>query len=157
MENISEHIAYSEAIHSEKAIELKLDNTPPDFVLAKMKITANIFELIRKRISEIRGKDSPIIIDSFYRSPDVNKAVGGALDSQHMRGEAIDLNVNYPDFNRADLFNLIKNEFEFDQLIYEGGTPENPAWVHVSYSSTYNRKQCLKMVMIDGHPKYQIF
>lgn len=157
MENISEHISYQEAIKSQTAIEKHIDNTPPDFILAKMKTTAEkVFEPLRKAISEIRGQDTPITINSFYRSPDLNKAVGGALDSQHTKGEAVDLNVEYPDFNKKDLFELIRNEFDFDQLIYEGGTPDNPAWVHVSYSTIKNRHEILKMVLVDGHPQYEL-
>lgn len=157
MENISAHITYQEAIHSETATEKHIDNTPPSSIVAVMSITAaKVFEPVRKRVSELRGKDSPITLNSFYRSPELNKAIGGAQDSQHTKGEAMDLNVNYPDFTRHDLFELIRKEFEFDQLIYEGGTPDNPAWVHVSYSSTHNRKQCLKMVMHDGKPTYTL-
>lgn len=157
MENISEHVSYAESIHSDTAIEKHIDNTPPDNILAKMKVTAlNVFEPIRKRVSELRCGDSPLTIDSFYRSPDLNKEVGGATGSQHMLGEAIDLNVNFPDFSREDLFELIKSEFEFDQLIFEGGTIDNPAWVHVSWSPTHNRKEVLRMVMQDGKPTYAI-
>lgn len=155
---LSVHCSFEEAIHSEKAIENNIDNTPPDGILGKMIVTANkVFEPLRKAVSEIRGQDSPIKINSFYRCPDLNKAVGGAMDSQHTKGEAMDLNVDYPDFSRKDLFNLIRNEFDFDQLIYEGGTPDNPAWVHVSYSPVKNRRECLKMVIVEGKPTYQLF
>lgn len=157
MENISEHITYEEAICSETAIEKHIDNTPTAPIIGTMKLTAGkIFEPLRKWVSELRGHDSPITINSFYRSPELNKAIGGAQDSQHTRGEAIDLNVNYPDFNKKDLFELIRTEFDFDQLIYEGGTPDDPAWVHVSYSSVHNRKECLKMVMHGGKPTYTL-
>lgn len=156
-EHISEHITYEEAIHSETATERHINNTPSESIIATMKLTAEkVFEPLRKRVGELRGQDSPITINSFYRSPELNKAIGGAQDSQHTRGEAIDLNVNYSDFNKKDLFELIRKEFDFDQLIYEGGTPDNPAWVHVSYSNTHNRKQVLKMVYRNGKPTYEL-
>lgn len=156
MENISEHITYDEATHSQTATYKGLDNTPPAAILAKMKITAEkVFEPLRAEVSRIRGVDSPITISSFYRAPLVNKAVGGAENSQHCKGEAIDLIVNYPDFNKKNLFLLVKEKFAFDQLIFEGGTPDNPAWVHVSYSDN-NRHEILQMVIENGEPTYKV-
>lgn len=158
MENISAHIGYNEAIYSETALRKGLDNNPSQEILEVMKITAmRIFEPVRAMVSEIRKVDTPIKINSFYRSTATNAAVGGATSSQHCKGEAIDLSVDYPDFTRKDLFELIRTKLDFDQLIYEGGTPENPAWVHVSFSSVKNRKECLRMVKIGGVSTYQIF
>ena len=158
MENISEHVAYNESIYSETAARKSLDNTPSLEILAVMAVTAeNVFEKIRKLVSDKRGVDSPININSFYRSTATNAAVGGATSSQHCKGEAIDMSVAYPDFNKKDLFDMIRANMDFDQLIYEGGTPDNPAWVHCSYSSTHNRKECLKMVKVNGISTYQLF
>lgn len=158
MENISEHISYNESTYSETALRKGIDNTPSPEILAVMKVTAEkIFEPLRAMVSEIRKVDSPITINSFYRSTVTNAAVGGATNSQHTKGEAIDLSVDYPDFNKKDLFELIRNNMDFDQAIYEGGTPENPAWVHVSYSSTHNRKECLRMIKVNGISTYQLF
>lgn len=158
MNNISEHISYGEATYSETAYRKSIDNTPSDEILSVMKFTAEmVFEPLRKMVSDKRGVDSPITINSFYRSTAVNVAVGGATLSQHCKGEAIDMSVDYPDFNKKDLFEMIRNNMDFDQLIYEGGTPENPAWVHCSYSSVHNRKECLRMVKVNGISTYQLF
>lgn len=155
---ISEHIGFNEAMYSETALRKGLDNTPSPEIIEVMKVTAEkIFEPLRAMVSEIRKVDTPITINSFYRSTAVNAAVGGSTSSQHCKGEAIDLSVEYPDFDKEDLFELIRAKMDFDQLIYEGGTPENPAWVHVSYSSTHNRKECLKMIKVNGVSTYQLF
>lgn len=160
MENISEHISYEEATYSETALRKGIDNTPSPEILAVMKVTAEkVFEPLRAMVSEIRGVDSPIRINSFYRSPETNEAVGGASNpiSQHTKGEAMDLNVNYPDFNKEHLFVLIKEKFPFDQLIFEGMLPDgSPAWVHVSYSSTNNRHEILQMIPVNGKPNYKL-
>jgi hypothetical protein len=158
MENISGHITYNEAIYSETALRKGIDNTPTQEILEVMKVTAEkIFEPLRATISKIRGKDTPITVNSFYRSTVTNAAVGGAANSQHTKGEAIDMSVDYSDFSKADLFKIIRSTMEFDQLIFEAGTPDNPAWVHCSYSSVHNRKECLRMVVRNGISTYELF
>ena len=104
---------------------------------------ANIEFLVTNLLQPLRdvfGK--PIKITSGYRSPDVNKAVGGSKNSQHTKGEAVDI---LSDDNKS-LFDLIKNNFNFDQLIWEYGTDEQPAWVHVSVKKTGNRKQVMRAI-----------
>jgi hypothetical protein len=138
-----------------------MDNTPNETELAAMKLLAqHVFEPLRTYVSMKRGKDSPIKINSFFRSDEVNKAIGGAVDkngissSQHCKGEAMDIETNYPDFNNRFLFLAIKDKSAFDQLIWEFGDENEPAWVHVSYKKEGNRKQVLKAVREDGKTKY---
>ena len=84
----------------------------------------------------------PITVTSGYRSAAVNRAVKGAANSQHTRGQAADLVCA----NNTLLFNTIKNNGNFDQLIWEAGNDIAPAWVHVSYKASGNRGQVLKML-----------
>ena len=89
----------------------------------------------------------PIHISSGYRSKALNTAVGGSLSSQHCSGEAIDIDMDGTSVTNAQIFNYIKDNLNFDQMICEFGTDSNPDWVHVSYESTgKQRKQILKAV-----------
>ena len=99
----------------------------------------------------------PIHISSGYRSKELNTAIGGSLTSQHCQGEAIDIDMDgTPNgvTNRM-VFDYIKDNLQFDQLIYEFGDKENPDWVHVSYeSSGKQRKQILRAVRTNGKTSY---
>ena len=104
---------------------------------------ANIEFLVKNLLQPLRDAyGKPIKINSGYRSVDVNKAVGGSKTSQHTKGEAVDI---VAEDNKA-LFDLIKNNFDFDQLIWEYGTDKQPAWVHVSLKKTGNRKQVMRAI-----------
>jgi zinc D-Ala-D-Ala carboxypeptidase len=93
----------------------------------------------------------PIKVTSGFRNAKVNAAIGGSRTSQHMKGEAADLQCE----DNAALFNFIKT-LEFDQLIWEFGDKEQPDWVHVSYASK-NRKEVLKATKKNGVTKYVKF
>jgi hypothetical protein len=102
-------------------------------------IAENIFEPLRKWVG------GPIKINSFFRSIELNKAIGGSSKSQHCEGRAIDIDDTYGHKTNAEMYNYIKNNLDFDQLIWEFGTDNNPDWVHVSYSCPdSNRNRCLK-------------
>lgn len=147
--NISEHISMKEALRSNTAKRLGIDNMPDNDTLVTMQITAeHIFEPLRNKFNE------PIYISSFYRSPELNKAIGGSAKSQHCKGEAIDIDDVYSKASNADFFNYIKDKLEFDQLIWEFGNDENPAWVHVSYNLGKNRMRILKAIKENGKTKY---
>jgi len=146
---ISDHISMKEALRSNTAQRLGIDNMPDNDTLVTMQITAqHIFEPLRNHFNE------PIYISSFYRSPELNKAIGGSAKSQHCKGEAIDIDDVYSKASNADFFNYIKDKLEFDQLIWEFGDNENPAWVHVSYSLGKNRMRILKAIKENGKTKY---
>ena len=103
----------------------------------------NIEYLVKNLLQPLRNMyGKPIKINSGYRSAEVNKAVGGSKTSQHTKGEAVDI---VAEDNKA-LFDLIKNKFDFDQLIWEYGTDKQPAWVHVSIKKTGNRKQVMRAI-----------
>lgn len=112
-----------------------IDNTPPPGVKVKLEtLVGRLLDPVR----EAWGK--PIRVNSGFRSPVLNKAVGGAASSQHVAGEAADITAGSPEENRK-LFELIKKDFEFDQLIDE----KDYAWIHVSYRAGKNRKQVLHL------------
>lgn len=101
----------------------------------------NLAELIKNVLQPLRNIAGPIRINSGFRSQQVNKKVGGVPSSQHTTGEAADISGA----NNAELFRIIREKFIFDQLIWEGGDDNQPAWIHVSYKSHGNREEVLKM------------
>jgi zinc D-Ala-D-Ala carboxypeptidase len=125
---------------------------PTEAHIANFKLLAeNVFEPIRKHF----GK--PIHISSGYRSAELNKAIGGAASSQHCSGEAIDIDMDghAGGVTNKMVFDFIKENLNFDQLIWEFGTDAAPDWVHVSYESTgKQRKQILKAVRKGGATSY---
>ena len=152
MERISEHISYQEGTRSVTALRLGIDNIPDTYQFTNMQVVAeNIFEPLRKWT---RG---PIKINSFLRVPDLNKAVGGSSSSQHCQGRAIDIDDSYGHKTNAEMFEYIKKNLDFDQMIWEFGDDDNPDWVHVSYvSPDTNRGRCLRAERIDGKTKYRV-
>ena len=134
---ISKHITVKEATQSATATRLKIDNIPSPEVLANMKLVAEkCFEPLR----EWYGK--PITINSFYRSPALNKAVKGSKTSDHVKGMAIDLDTGSNSEN-LKLFHWLKDNVEYKQLIHEYGDKSGPAWVHISYDPKDLRTQIL--------------
>ena len=133
MERISKHISFDEATKSITAIRRGIFNKPGEVELANMKLVAEkCFEPLR----EWYGK--PIKINSFYRSKALNTAVGGSSRSQHISGEAIDIDAGSRDENKK-LFDWLKENIEFDQVINE----YDYSWVHISYRKNNNRNQVL--------------
>lgn len=112
-----------------------LDNTPTEQVEKNLTI---LVEKILDPLREMYGK--PIIVNSGYRSPEVNVAANGSKTSQHVLGEAVDITAGSKKENKK-LFELIRDNFEFDQLINEN----NYSWIHVSYREGRLRKQILKL------------
>ncbi len=139
MKNISEHITYKEGVYSITALRLGLNNDPTKAHLTNMELLAEkVFEPLRKHVN------GPIKINSFYRGPELNKAIGGSSKSQHCEGRAMDIDDNYGYMSNADMFEYIKNNLSFDQMIWEFGNSDNPDWVHVSYvNEDANRNRCL--------------
>lgn len=147
-ENISRHITYKEATHSNTAIKRGIDNTPgPGELVAMKRLAENVFEPVREHFGR------PILVTSFFRSKTLNKAVGGSSTSQHPLGEAIDIKATNG-FTNKDIFEFIKNNLDFDQLIWEFGNDSEPQWIHVSYKKDNNRKNVLKATKVNGRTKY---
>jgi len=146
---ISDNISLKEAVRSNTAERMGINNMPDNETLVTMQITAqHVFEPVRNHFNE------PIYISSFYRCPELNTAIGGSARSQHCLGEAIDIDDVYSKATNADIFNYIKDHLEFDQLIWEFGDDTNPAWVHVSYRLGNNRMRILKAVKENGKTQY---
>jgi hypothetical protein len=147
---LSKNLDLSEVIRSETAKRKGISNMPtPGHIENFKKLAENVFQPIRDYFGV------PIRISSGYRSKALNTAIGGSLSSQHCQGEAIDIDMDGTTVTNAQIFNYIKDNLIFDQMIWEFGTDKNPDWVHVSYESTgKQRKQILKAIKINGKTSY---
>lgn len=144
--NLTKNLTLQEATKSNTATRLGIDNTPNQATIETMIETAEkIFQPLRDKLGAIR-------VSSFYRSPELNRAIGGSKTSQHCTGEAIDMQgVNV---SNAELFEEACKFEDFDQIIWEFGTLTEPDWVHVSYSKAHNRKQILRATKIGKRTAY---
>ena len=129
---LSPNFALSEFTESQTAARLGLDNDPPAELYETLKATARCMEDIRDLLG---GK--PVLVSSAYRSPEVNKAVGGSANSQHTKGEAVDFTCPKFGTPREIVAKIKDSPLLFDQLILE-----YDRWVHISFSSR-NRRQVL--------------
>ena len=152
MDKISDHISYKEATRSNTALRRGIDNIPDVEELENMKLLAEeIFEPLRKWVG------GPVKINSFYRSPELNVAIGGSKKSQHCHGQAMDIDDTYGHRSNASMFKHIRYHMDFDQMIWEFGDDKNPAWVHISYvSEEKNRNRCLEAYKENGKTKYKV-
>jgi zinc D-Ala-D-Ala carboxypeptidase len=134
--NLSKNLTLFEMTRSETAKRKGIDNTPGAQEIENMKILAEkIFQPIREHFGV------PIYISSGYRSKKLNKAIGGSSTSQHCKGEAIDIDMDgHSHVTNVQIFNYIKDNLFFDQLIWEFGNNTNPDWVHVSYNTSGNQR-----------------
>ena len=138
---LSKNLSLVEFTRSQTAKRRGIDNIPDGDHLEAAKLLAeNIFQPIRKHFKKA------IFISSGYRSDALNKAIGGSTTSQHSKGEAIDIDMDgRPGPNNTEVFEYIKDNLQFDQLIWEFGNDEKPDWVHVSYNANgTQRGQILK-------------
>ena len=151
-QKISKHVSYKEGVRSTTALRLGLNNDPSDAHLQNMKLLSEkIFEPLRMHVG------GPIRINSFYRGPELNKAIGGSRKSQHCHGQAMDIDDTYGHMSNADMFAWIRENLDFDQMIWEFGTDENPDWVHVSYVNPgENRNRCLKANRCENGTTYSV-
>ena len=152
MRFISKHITWEEATKSATAEKKEIANVPSEVeIVAMKKLAKEIFEPLREWAGE------PIRVNSFYRSAELCEAIGSKATSQHTKGQAIDIDAMGKKTN-ADLFNYIKDNLDFDQLIWEYGDDENPDWVHISYVGVNsNRNRILKAVKKDKKTIYEIY
>ena len=139
--NLSKNLTLAEACVTNTG----LSNIPNAQQEINLNLVANkIFQPCRDHF----GK--PLKVNSGFRCKEVNKAVGGAANSQHLSGQALDLDFGNKADNKA-LFEYIRKNLFFDQLINEN----DYAWIHVSYSMAHNRKEVLEMVKIKGKSTYK--
>ena len=146
---LSKNFTMAEFIKSDTANRLNIDNTPEGEHLEAAKA---LFENV---VQKVRDHFGPTVLNSGYRSPDLNEAVRGSKTSQHCKGEAADIEV--PGVANADVANWIVDNLDFDQVILEFYTPGEPSsgWVHVSYKADgTNRKSILTASRIDGKTVY---
>jgi len=141
---LSNNVSLEEFEYSPTAVKHGISNKMNAEQIEKAKLVcANCFEPIRAYIKK------PIKVNSGFRSLLLNKKIGGSKTSQHLKGEAMDL-----DLHDRKLFNWIIDNVDFDQLIYEFGTDTQADWFHISYSQGKNRKQVLRAVKRAGKTVY---
>jgi len=153
---IGKYLTLEECCKSATAIRLGIDNKPnQQQIIALQALASNVYD---KCCQHFLLK---IPVTSGFRSKALNDAISGSSgSSQHMRGEAFDLDLDGTTngVTNAQLFNYIKQHLDFDQLIWEFGTDSNPDWVHVSYDvAGKNRKNVFKGFRANGKVHYKPF
>jgi putative chitinase len=148
---LSSHFKLIEFTKSETATRKRIDNTPSPVHLANLKkVCEKILEPVRTHFNK------PVRINSGYRGPALNAAVGGSAKSQHCNGEAVDFEID--GLANPELAKWIAANCEYDQIILEFYDPKegpNSGWVHASYSEGKNRKQTLTAVTVNGKTVYK--
>lgn len=147
---LSRNLSLVEVTKSATAIKHGIANEPTiEHLLNLKELATNVFQPIREHFAV------PVGISSGYRSEALNDLIGGSSRSQHSKGEALDIDADiYGGITNKQIFEFIKDRLDFDQLIWEFGTDEEPAWVHVSYKSSGNRREILKAVKVNGRTQY---
>ena len=149
--NLSKNLSLAEVTKSLTAKRLGIDNTPDEWTTENLRqLAINVFQPLRSAFG------TPIYVSSGYRSAELNTAIGGSGRSQHVEGRALDLDADvYGGCTNSQIVNWIKENLEFDQLIWEFGDDDNPDWVHVSYVyDGDNRKRCLRACRDDNGKTY---
>jgi len=147
---LSAHFDLAEFTRSESAKREGLDNTPTPEHLE------NIKTLCEKVLEPIRLKYGSINISSGYRGKMLNHFIGGSVSSDHCVGRAADIDMDDTGsgVSNTEIFNYIKDNLDYDQLIWEFGTKDKPDWVHVGYRGKENRKQTLRATKVNGKSHY---
>lgn len=146
---LSKNFTLAEFTKSQTALRMGIDNTPEG---EHLEAAQALFENV---VQHVRDHFGPTTINSGYRGPQLNEAVGGSSRSQHCKGEAVDIEV--PGVPNAEVAEWIAENLDFDQLILEFYTPGIPdsGWVHVSYRADgENRNQVLTALKEDGKTVY---
>lgn len=148
---LTKNLSLAEVTKSATAIRMSIANTPSaTHLIALKEVSKNIFQPCREHF----GK--PLAVTSGYRSEALNEAINGSKTSQHSKGEALDLDADvFGGFSNAELFNYIKDHLDFDQLIWEFGNNNNPAWVHCSYKTRGNRNEVLIAIKTNNQTTYR--
>lgn len=150
---LTKHVSYKEVIRSDTAKRRGIKNIPTTKQLAKIRVLCEkVFEPLREYFGV------PIFLSSVFRSSELNKALRGAKNSQHLanNGAAMDLDADiFGRITNKEIGDYIRENLEFDQLIYENWTGTDYAWIHVSYNEGKNRKEVLTMQRIKGKAVYK--
>ena len=149
MVKLSQNFTLQEFTKSQTALRQGIDNTPDQEHLT------NAVNLFANVVQQVRNNFGVTVINSGYRGPALNEAVGGSSKSQHCKGEAVD--IECPGTPNFEVANWIAENLDFDQLILEFYTPGIPdsGWVHVSYKSEGNRKSVLTAMKENGKTVYK--
>jgi len=132
---LSEYMSYEEAVRSQTAERNGIDNTPnPEQVRNMIFVSVEVFDKIRYHFG------FPLTCSSFFRCPELNSKIGSTDRSFHTHGAAIDIKKLSQYVTYAEIFDFIRCELEFSELIWEYGTVTEPAWVHVAFLEGDNRK-----------------
>lgn len=146
---LSPHFHINEFTKSQEAVRRGLDNTPTK------EVVDNLIALCSNVLEPVRAQFGPVSVSSGYRSPAVNRAIGGSRTSQHTTGQAADFEIF--DLDNCELAQWIADNLEFDQLILEFHDHEsgpNSGWVHASYNVNGNRRQVLTAKKVNGETVY---
>ena len=148
---LSPNLSLAEVTKSATAIKRGIVNAPTQEHLQNLKLVAkHVFQPIREHF----GK--PLAVSSGYRSEQLNALIGGSKTSQHSLGQALDLDADvYGGLTNAAVFHYIKDYLTFDQLIWDFGTADEPAWVHVSYKAVGNRGEVLVAYKDNNKTRYK--
>lgn len=136
---ISKHFDMQEVVESQTALRKGIDNTLPDKLLPNVIMVAeNVLEKAREFFHK------PVVVSSWYRSPKLNKAIGGSVTSDHCKGCAVDFKIMGVPNKQVAIF--IRDNLEFRQLILEFYNPDKPnsGWIHCSYVEGDNKKEVLR-------------
>ena len=146
---LSKNFTLQEFTKSQTAVRHGIDNTPGEEHLTSAK---SLFENV---VQPVRENFGVTVINSGYRGPKLNEAVGGSSKSQHCKGEAVD--IECPGTSNYAVAKFIEDNLDYDQLILEFYTPGIPdsGWVHVSYIGEGNRKQSLTAMKENGKTVYK--
>ena len=150
---LSTNFSLSELTKSQTAERKGIDNTPsPEHRSNPKSLCTHILQPLRDHFNRV------VSVSSGYRSKELCVAIGSKITSQHAAGQAADFEIY--GLSNGELANYIKENLDYDQLILEYWTPENPnsGWIHCSFNSEGNRKEYLRAYKNEGKTKYeQIF
>lgn len=141
---LTKNFSLEEMTASATAKRLGIDNSPKDRA-----IVLNLTVLCDKVLQPVRNRFGAVTVTSGYRCDELNAAIHGSKTSQHPKGEAADIKLR----NMREAFNWIRENLEFDQLIWEYGNDNEPDWIHVSFSLSKNRKEVLRVDKVRGYYK----
>lgn len=150
---LTSNFTLEELIEAGSARRLGLEeqfNPSADIICNLNALAKNVLQPLRDAVGH------SIQVTSGYRSPKVNKAVGGAKNSDHLYGYAADIQlwINGENKNQLLFDTVLRLRLPFRQMIDEFGTSDNPAWIHISYNENDNKKECLRARKVNGKTVY---